>query len=156
MHSLISRPQSPRKRSHPPKRELTSPPHDNTGNRPSLSSRRKGAVDDSPTSWTLVGTVSSSCLIVFSASDCILDLHKAGGEGLNRIHLFIRICQLKSHSHLPRCRLPYHLLLLEDLLLPQIRLLLGPRLHSTRQSSVNNRKHHRDDLAQHGTPQNPQ
>nr|GEY49416.1 hypothetical protein [Tanacetum cinerariifolium] len=34
---------------------------------PSLSSRRKGEVDDSPTSWTLAGTILSLCSIVFSA-----------------------------------------------------------------------------------------
>nr|GEV17639.1 hypothetical protein [Tanacetum cinerariifolium] len=38
-----------------------------------------------------------------------------------------------AYSYLPRCRLPYHLLLLKDLLLPQIRLLPGPRLHLLRQ-----------------------
>ncbi|GJZ13591.1 hypothetical protein Tco_0548821 [Tanacetum coccineum] len=37
-----------------------------------------------------------------------------------------------AHSHLPRCRLPCHLLLLRVLLLPQIVLLLCPRLHPLR------------------------
>ncbi|GJU25845.1 hypothetical protein Tco_1164466 [Tanacetum coccineum] len=53
-----------------------------------------------------------------------------------------------AHSHLPRCRLPYHLLLLlRVLLLPQILLLSGPRLHPLRQAREQ-QEHHRLDSAQ--------
>nr|GFD13449.1 hypothetical protein [Tanacetum cinerariifolium] len=52
-------------------------------NTPSLSSRKKGVVDDSPTSWTLAGTVSSSCSIVFSTLVTFSGFDsEAGGEGL--------------------------------------------------------------------------
>nr|GFB69674.1 hypothetical protein [Tanacetum cinerariifolium] len=55
------------------------------GNRPSLSSQRRGEVDDSPTSWTLAGTVSSSCSIEFSTSivsSC--SDSEAGGRGVEQ------------------------------------------------------------------------
>ncbi|GJX92312.1 hypothetical protein Tco_0345638 [Tanacetum coccineum] len=52
-----------------------------------------------------------------------------------------------AHSHLSQCRSPYHLHLLEDLLLPQILLIPGIRLHLLRQV-WEQQEHHHVNLAQ--------
>ncbi|GKF12202.1 hypothetical protein Tco_0050128, partial [Tanacetum coccineum] len=56
-----------------------------------------------------------------------------------------------AHSHLPQCRLPYHLLLLRVLLLPQILPLLGSHLHPLRQAREQQETHCVDSAQQRDT-----